>query len=233
MAHIPSLAIIGGTGTLGRGLAARALRHGIRVCIGSRAAQRAQATAMELCREIPGAEATGAANEAAAAGGELIAVTVPFASQVETLRAIREAAKGKIVLDATVPLVPPRVARVQLPPEGCAAVRAQNELGSEVRVVSALHTVAAARLACGASAAEIGDVLVFGDDKASRETVVALLATMDLTALHGGSLANSAAAEALTSVLIFLNKHYRADHAGLRIIGIGAATGATSVQPRR
>ena len=223
MAHTRSLAIIGGTGPVGRGLAVRALRHGIQVCIGSRAVDRAQATAAQLCREIPGAQATGASNAEAAAAGELIAVTVPFASQLQTLQTVREAAKGKIVLDATVPLVPPRVARVQLPPEGCAAVRAQNELGPDVRVVSALHTVAAARLGSDASAAEIGDVLVFGDDKASREVVVALLARMDLAALHGGSLANSAAAEALTSVLIFLNKQYRADHAGLRIIGIGSA----------
>jgi len=226
MADTPSLAIIGGTGALGRGLAVRAVRHGIRVYIGSRAADRAEATAAELRSETPGAEVTGASNAAAAAAGELIAVTVPFASQLETLRSIREPAKGKIVLDATVPLVPPRVARVQLPPEGCAAVRAQNELGPDVRVVSALHTVAAARLGSAAAAEEIGHVLVFGDDKASREVVVALLAGMGLAALHGGALANSAATEALTSVLIFLNRQYRADHAGLRIIGIDSAAGA-------
>jgi 8-hydroxy-5-deazaflavin:NADPH oxidoreductase len=215
------LAIVGGTGALGRALAIRALRHGIRVCIGSRVAERAQTVAQELRRQIAGAEVSAASNGEAARAGDLIAVTVPFASQLETLSMIREPASGKIVIDATVPLVPPRVARVQLPPEGCAAVRAQNELGSEVRVVSALHTIAAAHLGSDAGAREIGDVLVFGDDKASRETVVALLARMDLSALHGGSLANSAAAEAFTSVLIFLNKHYRADHAGLRVIGIG------------
>ena len=215
------LAIIGGTGALGRGLAARALRHGIPVCIGSRAAERAEAVAEELRREIAGAAVTGASIAAAAEAGELLAVTVPFAAQLETLHAIRAAARGKIVLDATVPLVPPRVARVQLPPEGSAAVRAQQELGAEVRVVSALHTVAAARLGSDAPAEAVGDVLVFGDDKASRDAVVALLARMDLTALHGGSLANSAAAEAFTSVLIFLNKHYHADHAGLRVTGIG------------
>lgn len=214
------LAIIGGTGALGRGLALRALRHGIPVCIGSRAAEKAQAVAEELRQEIAGAEVTGASMAAAAAAGELLAVTVPFAAQLETLRTIREAARGKIVLDATVPLVPPRLARVQLPPEGSAAVRAQQELGPDVRVVSALHTVAATRLGSDASAEEIGDVLVFGDDKASRDTVVALLVRMDLTALHGGSLANSAAAEAFTSVLIFLNKHYHAEHAGLRVTGI-------------
>ena len=215
-----SLAIVGGTGALGRALAVRALRHGIRVCIGSRVAARADAVAEELRHEVTGANVSAACNFEAARSGEVIAVTVPFASQQETLRTIREAAKGKIVIDTTVPLVPPRVARVQLPPEGCAAVRARNELGPEIRVVSALHTVAAARLGSDASAREIGDILVFGDDKPSREVVVALLAAMDLSVLHGGSLANSAAAEAFTSVLIFLNKHYGADHAGLRIVGI-------------
>jgi len=217
-----SLAIIGGTGALGRGLAIRAVRHGIPVCIGSRTAEKAEAAAAELRNENPGARVTGASNAAAAQAADLIAVTVPFGSQLETLRAIREAAQGKIVIDATVPLVPPRVARVQLPPEGSAAVRAQQELGPDVRVISALHTVAATRLGSDASAQEIGDVLVFGDDKASREVVVALLAQMDLSALHGGSLANSAATEAFTSVLIFLNRHYGADHAGLRVIGIPA-----------
>ena len=215
-----SLAIIGGTGALGRGLAIRALRHGIMVCIGSRTTEKAEAVAAELGAEHPGTRVSGASNAAAARTADLIAVTVPFGSQLETLRTIREAAQGKIVIDATVPLVPPRVARVQLPPEGSAAIRSQKELGPDVRVVSALHTVAATRLGSDASAREIGDVLVFGDDKASREVVVALLAQMDLAALHGGSLANSAATEAFTSVLIFLNKHYGTDHAGLRVIGI-------------
>lgn len=215
-----SLAIVGGTGALGRGLAVRALRHGIAVCIGSRTAEKAEAAAAELLAENPGAKVSGASNAEAVHAADLVAITVPFGSQLETLRAIREGVKGKIVIDATVPLVPPRVARVQLPPEGSAALRAQKELGPDVRVVSALHTVAATRLGSDASAREIGDVLVFGDDKASREVVVALLAQMDLAALHGGSLANSAATEAFTSVLIFLNKHYGADHAGLRVIGI-------------
>lgn len=215
-----SLAVIGGTGDLGRSLAARALRHGIEVCIGSRVAERAEAVAESLRHEIPGARVTAAANPDAARSAELIAVTVPFASQLETLRAIRASAQGKIVIDTTVPLLPPRVARVQLPPEDSAAARAQSELGPSVRVVSALHTVAAARLGSEAPASEIGDVLVFGDDKASREIVVSFLERLELSALHGGALANSTAAEAFTSVLIFLNKQYGPAHAGLKIIGI-------------
>jgi NADPH-dependent F420 reductase len=214
------LSIIGGTGALGKGLARRALRHGIEVCIGSRAQERAHAVADELRASIPRARVTAHTNLAAATRGDMVVVTVPFASQIETLRGIRSAVSGKIVIDTTVPLMPPRVARVQLPAEHSAAVRAQNELGAEVRVVSALHTTAAARLGSDADATALGDVLVFGDDKASRETVITLLRDIALHALHGGSLANSTAAEAMTSVLISLNKTYGAEHAGLRITGV-------------
>ena len=217
------LSIIGGTGALGRSLAQRALRHGMQVCIGSRSPQRASAVADELRASIPGARVSGHANLEAATQGGMVFVTVPFASQIETLREIKLAVHGKIVIDTTVPLLPPKVARVQLPPEDSAAVRAQRELGEGVRVVSALHTAAAARLGSIADASALGHVLVFGDDQAGREAVVSLLLAIDVHALHGGSLANSAAAEAMTSVLIFMNKTYGAGHAGLRITGIPSA----------
>jgi NADPH-dependent F420 reductase len=124
---------------------------------------------------------------------------------------------GKIVVDTTVPLVPPKVMRVQLPPEGSAAVRAQRLLGGGVTVVSAFHNVAAHKLATDE---DIDcDVLVFGDDKAARAKVVSLANQAGLRGLHGGMLANSAAAEALTSVLIFINKTYSVDGAGIRITG--------------
>lgn len=150
----------------------------------------------------------------------MVVVTVPFARQIATLQQIKAVVPGKILIDTTVPLVPPKVARVQLPEEDSAAVRAQRELGESVRVVSALHTVSAAKLGSLADASTLGDVLVFGEDKASRQSVVSLLQAIDLRALHGGPLANSAAAEAMTSVLIFLNKAYGAAEAGLRISGL-------------
>lgn len=214
------LSIIGGSGALGRGLAQRALRHGIQVCVGSRTLERAETTAAELRAHIPGAQVTGKTNLAAALAGDMVVLTVPFASQIATLREIKPALRGKLIIDTTVPLVPPKVARVQLPSEHSAAVRAQTELGEDVRVVSALHTTSAARLASDATASDLGDVLVFGDEKTSREDAVSLLRSIDLHALHGGPLANSTAAEALTSVLIFMNKHYGAKHAGLRITGV-------------
>jgi NADPH-dependent F420 reductase len=107
--------------------------------------------------------------------------------------------------------------RVQLPPEGSAAARAQKLLGEGVRVVSAFHNVAAHKLAT--DAVVDCDVLVFGDQKEAREPVIALAAAAGLRGLHGGALANSAAAEALTSVLIFMNRTYSVDGAGLRITG--------------
>ena len=160
----------------------------------------------------------GLANSDAARVAGIIVVTVPFASQEASLAEIREAVQGKLVIDTTVPLMPPKVMRVQLPPEGSAAVRAQSILGPGVTVVSAFHNVAGHRLET--DEAIDCDSLVFGDSKEARERAIELAGAAGLRGLHAGSLANSAAAEALTSVLIFINKHYSADGAGLRITGI-------------
>jgi NADPH-dependent F420 reductase len=147
----------------------------------------------------------------------IVIVTVPFAAQEPTLADIAPHVAGKIVVDTTVPLVPPKVMRVQLPPEGSAAQRAQKLLGPGVRVVSAFHNVAADKLATDQSIN--CDVLVFADDKGARAEVVALVELTGLRGIQGGVLANSAAAEAMTSVLIFINKTYQVDGAGILITG--------------
>ncbi len=144
-------------------------------------------------------------------------LTVPFSHQLKTLEEIQDGLQGKILLDTTVPLRPPKVGRVQLPPEGSAAASAQAFLGDNVRVVSAFHNVGAAHLYyqkpidC--------DVLVAGNNVAARETVIKLAQDAGMRAFHAGPIANSAAAEAITSVLIQINKRYEADHAGIRITG--------------
>ena len=206
------VAVIGGTGKLGRALATRWARAGLEVIIGSRSAAAARAAAQEI-----GLGASGAANEEAAREGGLVVVTVPFAAHEATLLDIRAHVIGKIVIDTTVPLNPPKVMRVQLPKEGCAALRAASILGEGVIVVSAFHNVAAHKLALNQDVD--CDVLVFGDDKEARTRVVELVSRAGLRGLHGGALANSAAAEAFTSVLIFLNKTYAVDGAGIRITG--------------
>lgn len=211
-----SIALIGGTGALGAAIARRLAKAGESVILGSRDPAKAAAAAAALQAET-GRPVQGLGNAEAAAAASIIIVTVPFASQETTLAEIAAGCRGKIVVDTTVPLMPPKVMRVQLPLEGSAAVRAQKLLGEGVTVVSAFHNVAAHKLATDAPVE--CDVLVFGDERAAREQVLRLVAQCGLRGLHGGALVNSAAAEALTSVLIFLNKTYAVDGAGVRITG--------------
>jgi hypothetical protein len=215
---IGSIAVIGGTGSLGGGLAWRWARAGYRVFIGSRDGAKAMAAAADLSARLPGKAISGHANPHAAAAGDLVVLAVPFAHQRPILEDIRPALAGKILVDTTVPLMPPRVMRVQLPKQGCAALITQEIVGSGTTVVSAFQNVAADLLA--ADAAPECDVLVAGDKAEAREVVVALAREAGFRAWHAGPLANAAAMEALTSVLIFINRHYRAEHAGVRLTGI-------------
>jgi 8-hydroxy-5-deazaflavin:NADPH oxidoreductase len=210
------IGIVGGSGKLGSALAGRWARARLSVMIGSRTPERAAEAAASLTARSGHPLAHGT-NADVAARADVIVVTVPFASQSDTLSEIRASVQGKLVIDTSVPLMPPKVMRVQLPPEGCAAVRAQNLLGANVTVVSAFHNVSAHKLESDGAAG--CDVLVFGDDKDARAQVITLTEAAGLRGLHGGPLCNSAAAEALTSVLIFMNKHYGYDGAGLAIVG--------------
>jgi hypothetical protein len=215
----PTVAVVGGTGALGAGLAHRLARAGYAIVIGSRSAEKAAAAAQKLTAP-PGTDAPrGATNAEAARSADVVLVTVPWASQAQILDEIAPHVAGKLVVDTTVPLVPPRVARVQLPPEHSAALTGQKRLGPGVRVVSAFHNVAAHKLQTDEKID--CDVLVFGDDPKDREVVIALAAAAGLNGVHAGPLANSVAAEALTSVLIGINRNYKVDGAGIRITGIG------------
>ncbi len=206
----PVIAILGGTGDLGGGLAVRWARAGYKIIIGSRTLEKALDAARPL-----GAE--GMDNVSAAKACDIAVLTVPFANQKTTLESVRAALQGKILIDVTVPLMPPKVARVQMPPEGCAALAAQAALGDGVTVVSAFQNVGASHLRddhpvdC--------DVLVCGDKLAAREQVIELVEAAGMNGWHAGPLANSVAAEALTSVLIGINKRYQIEGAGLRITG--------------
>ena len=214
----PTLAILGGAGDLGRGLAIRWLKAGYDVVVGSRSRERAEEAADGLAGlGFPGV-ARGLENAAAAAAANVVVLTVPFANRQVVLEAVKDAVQGKIFVDVTVPLVPPRVSRVRLPPEGSAAQGSQEFLGEDVRVVSAFQNVAADHLADVEHDVDC-DVLVSGNDKAAREAVVELVEAAGMKGWHAGPVDNSAAAEALTSVLIFLNRTYGIDGAGIRITG--------------
>jgi coenzyme F420-0:L-glutamate ligase/NADPH-dependent F420 reductase len=210
------IAIIGGTGALGRALALRLARAGHAVRLGSRDAARAEATAAEVAAET-GGRVVGAGYTGAAEGAEVCFLAVPYAAHAETLSALRGALAGKILVDTTAPLRPPKVGTVQLPAAGCAALEAASLLGEGVRVVSAFQTIGAEKLASGA--AIDADVLVAADDDEAAETVRRLISDMGLRSWRIGPLANSAASEALTSVLIQVNRKHKLSQAGVRITG--------------
>ena len=221
---LPVIGILGGTGALGKGLATRWAAAGYPLVIGSREAAKAESTAGSIAAGAGAAVVRGMDNLSTAQVAEIAVMTVPFASHLQILRDVRLALPGKILIDTTVPLVPPKVATVQLPPEGSAAVAAQRLLGPAVRVVSAFQNVAAHKLQTGEPID--CDVLVCADDRAARETVIGLAAAIGLRGIDAGPLANSVAAEALTSILIGINRRYKVAGAGIRITGDFGASGS-------
>jgi 8-hydroxy-5-deazaflavin:NADPH oxidoreductase len=222
MSERTTIAVLGGTGQEGSGLAFRWALHGHEVIIGSRSAEKARAGADELNAFLSGkATVRGASNAEAARDATIAVLTVPYAAQLATAEAVRDQLRGKILIDVTVPLTPP-VDRVRLPHGESAVLALQRALGPEIKVVSAFQNVSAAHLKDAHHEIDC-DVLVCGDDLQARSRVVELAEDAGLRGWHAGGLANSAAAEALTSVLIAINKHYKVRASGIRITGVPEA----------
>ena len=212
-----SIAIIGGTGDLSSGLALRWAKAGYPIMIGSRSKIAAEEAAKTLA-EASGGQITGDENSLAAVSADLVVLTVPFSNHKPMLDIIRDGVQGKILIDVTVPLAPPKVMRVQLPSGGSAAKETQDYLGDGVRVVSAFQNIAADLLHDLTATIEC-EVLVCGNNKDARAEVIELAKAAGMTAWHAGPIDNSAAAEALTSLLIFINKNGPVTHAGIRVTG--------------
>ena len=214
-----TIAILGGTGDLGTGLAIRWSKAGHRIIIGSRTLEKAQAAVAALKEISPETPAEAMENADAAKAGDIVVLTVPAEHQLSTLGHVKAGLEGKILIDVTVPLVPPKVGTVQLPPEGSAGKRAQEFLGDGVQVVSAFQNIAAhllqqdVHIEC--------DVLVAGNKKEARQRVVELIGEAGMKGWHAGPIANAAAAEALTSILIQINRQGDISHAGIKIVGQG------------
>jgi NADPH-dependent F420 reductase len=214
-----TIAILGGTGAEGGGIALRLAAAGRKVIIGSRDSARAEARAAEINGRIAGGAVTGSDLAGAAAAADIVILTVPYSAQASTLEQVAPHLEGKIVVDATVPLIPPKVSRVQLPAGGSAVAVMQEKLGAGVKVVAAFQNVSAHNLDDLAHDVDC-DVLIFGDDNAACETVVGLAEAMGLRGIYGGPVCNAAAAEALTSVLIAINRRYKIAGSGIRITGM-------------
>lgn len=214
------IAIIGGTGAEGGGLALRWAHAGHSVIIGSRDATKAESVARDFNALLKCNRVSGTTFDEATKSANIVVLTVPFAAQLSTVKMLRPNLDGKILIDVTVPLVPPKVAQVQLPLTDSCVVGVQSELGDTVRVVSAFQNVSAHKLKDLKYKVQC-DVLVCGNDKAARQTVIALARDAGLRGIDAGTLANSTVAEALTSVLIWINRIYKIPDAGITITGIG------------
>ncbi|MEJ5225256.1 MAG: NADPH-dependent F420 reductase [Anaerolineales bacterium] len=219
MTNIHTIAILGGTGKEGKGLAYRWAKAGYRVIIGSRTAEKAHAAAADLRAMLPeNAIVEGADNLTAARQADLAVLTVPYAAHRETLTALKEALQGKILVDVTVPLVPPKVTKVHVPPAGSAAQEAREILGEGVEVVDAFQNISYEHLMHDDDVP--CDVLVTGSSKEARQVVIGLIQAAGLTGWDAGPIENSIVVEGLTSLLIYMNKQYGSTHAGIKITGI-------------
>jgi len=214
------IAIIGGTGKEGKGLAFRWAKAGYSVVIGSRQIEKAQIAADEINRLIgnPKEPVTGLDNYQAADWCDIAVITVPYAAHEAMLKDIRECLHGKTLIDVTVPLVPPKVTKIQLPPAGSAAIEAKNILGEDVQVVSAFQNISYERLL---NDEDIKcDVLVTGTSKEARTNVLNLVKMAGMTGWDAGPIENSIVAEGITSILIGINHQFGINNAGIIITGI-------------
>lgn len=216
---ILTVAVLGGTGKEGSGLAARWAAHGYRVIIGSRSPERAAAKAAELNERIGADVVIGLGNLEAAEQADLVVLSVPYAAHRDTLMAVQDALDGKILVDVTVPLKPPKVRVVHLPDGLSAAMEAQALLGEQTQVVAAFQNISAEHLVDPDHQIDC-DVLVCGDNKEAKAEVIKLVEAAGMRGFDAGALQNAIAVESLTPVLIHLNRQYKGRGAGIRITGL-------------
>jgi len=218
-----TIAVLGGTGKEGKGLAYRWAKAGYRVLIGSRSSEKAVTTASEIMELLEGSSSVvGTTNLEAAGQADIVVVTVPYSAHRDTLESVKGVLKGKLLVDVTVPLVPPKVSKVQMPAAGSAAQEAKEIVGDDVEVVAAFQNVSHEHL-LGEENVEC-DVLVTGTSKKARAEVLKLVEATGLTGWDAGPIENSVVVEGLTSVLININKQYGSTHAGIKITDVPERT---------
>lgn len=214
-----TLAIIGGTGTQGRALAARFARAGVHVVIGSREAQRGADAATALNAALGLSTVQGVSNREAARAADIVLLSVPYEGMRPILEDLRDAVADKIVINIASSLDPLKKTRALVPAAGSITAEVQQFFGERTRVVAAFQNISPEKLST--ENAEIdSDVLVCGGDRAAREQVIALIQQAGLSAYDAGVLANAVAVETLTAVLIAVNVKYKVQGAGIRLTSV-------------
>ncbi len=214
-----TIAILGGTGNEGPGLAMRWAKAGHTVIIGSREAEKAQRVAGEINAKLGEPLIAGASNTDAAFACDVAVLTVPYAAQNALLETLTGALQGKTLINVNVALRPPKVAQVYIPPEGSASEQAQAILGPGVDVVAAFQNVGAHTLEDPDHPIDC-DVLVCGDKKAAKAVAIQLAEDIGTRGIDAGPLVNAKVVEGLTSILIGINIRYKAPGSGIRITGL-------------
>ena len=218
MPLLMTIAVLGGTGKEGKGLAYRWAKAGYMVLIGSRSSERAVTAASEIMELLEGSSSlVGTSNLEAAKLADIVVLTVPYAAHRETLESVKDVLKGKLLIDVTVPLVPPKVTKVQMPAAGSAAQEAKEIVGEGVEVVAAFQNISHELLLTDEEVE--CDVLVTGTSKDARTEAIRLVEAAGLTGWDAGPIENSVVVEGLTSVLNNINKQYGSTHAGIKITG--------------
>jgi 8-hydroxy-5-deazaflavin:NADPH oxidoreductase len=219
MAPSLTVAVLGGTGPQGRGLARRWAAAGVGVVIGSRSAERAAATAAELAGAT-GGDVRGADNHEAAAAGDVVVLAVPYDGHGELLRSLRDVLAGKVVVDCVNPLGFDKQGAFALVVEEGSAAEQAAALLPDSTVVAAFHHVSASLLDDPEISSVETDVLVLGDDRDATDLVASLVDVVPgMRGVYGGRLRNAHQVEALTANLISVNRRYKA-HAGIRVTDI-------------
>lgn len=216
------IAVLGGTGKEGKGLAYRWAKAGYQVIIGSRSNEKAENAVAEI-RDLLGDvyEISGQDNLSAAQQADIVVLTVPYAAHRTTLEGLKNALQGKLLVDVTVPLVPPKVTTIQMPLAGSATQEAHEILGENVQVCAAFQTISYKHLIKDGEAA--CDVLVTGTSPDARAETLKLVEAAGLNGWDAGPIKNSVVVEGLASVLIYINRKYGSTQAGFQITGVKKA----------
>jgi NADPH-dependent F420 reductase len=213
------IAIIGGTGKEGKGLAIGWLKAGFQIIIGSRVLEKANSAVIEIQTRLgKQLKLVGMVNDQAARNADIVVITVPYSAHRDTLTMLKPIVSDKLVIDVTVPILPPKVTIPHLPPEGSVGLESQAILGKDVEIITAFQNISYEKLMD--DEVDECDVLVCGSSKTARAIGIKLVEAIGLTAWDAGPLANSVVAEALTPVLIGINIRHGSTSAGIKITGV-------------